>query len=49
MTYQDGYDDAIQYCIDLYLEFMYEWDDAPEIPADAFKEILNHLYKAKTH
>ena len=47
MSYQDGYDDAIKYAIELMDELLYDWEGSDTIDTHDVQKVLNQLHKAK--
>jgi len=47
MNYQDGYEDAIKYALELMDELLYDWEGEESIDAVDVKKIVTMLNRAK--
>lgn len=47
MSYQEGYDDAIKYAIEILEELLYEWEGEESVNTEDIKAVVTLLYRAK--
>ena len=45
--YREGFDEGLQYCIDLLEELLYEYEGENSIPLDNVQSILTEIQKTK--
>jgi len=49
VSYQEGFDEGLQYTIDLLEDLLYENEGETFIEFSTVKDLLNEIYKAKTN